>query len=126
MPGANEFYKAGHTDQCYNNRCIQRVGGSWVNGAYAILWGCNASVAGCAPHGHAVMQMHGNKIYQESGRRCPFSSGCDVSCGMDAANSSMLSLKDFQAKCNRGLGSEILPLPTDMETATWCRDLLGL
>jgi hypothetical protein len=40
-----QYYEAGHTDHYYRNRCVQAHGGSWVNGAYAILNGCNASLA---------------------------------------------------------------------------------
>lgn len=32
IAGPAEFYEAGQADQCYNNRCIQRPGGSWSHG----------------------------------------------------------------------------------------------
>ena len=124
ITGVNEFYEAGHTDQCYRNKCIQRAGGSWIHGAYGILWGCNASLPGCAPDGHAVMEMHSNQIYQEPDRPCPFPSGCDIACGEGSSNQSMMSIASFQAKCKRGVGSVILPLPADAEIVQWSRDLL--
>lgn len=128
VPGPEEFYEAGQTDKCYNNRCVQRPGGSWIHGAYAILWGCNASIGGgrCAPAGKGVMEVHGNKLYRESGRACPFSSGCDIACGMDYNNASMLSATDFEAKCGLGGGASVHPVPTSAEIAEWVRELLSI
>jgi|EP01046_Picozoa_sp_COSAG06_P044759 hypothetical protein len=96
--------------------------------AYAILWGCNASIGGsrCAPPGKAVMGVHGNRIYRESGRACPFSSGCDIACGMDYNNASMLSMADFQAKCGLGGGASVHPVPGSSEIAEWSRALLSI
>eukprot|EP01052_Picozoa_sp_SAG31_P083321 SAG31_NODE_43463_length_267_cov_0.613095_1_plen_62_part_10 len=56
-----------------SDQIISNVGGSWIHGAYAILWGCNSSYGGgrCAPPGKAVMNVHDNKIYREAGRVCP-------------------------------------------------------
>ena len=127
-PGPAEFYEAGQADRCYKNRCIQRQGGSWAHGAYAILWGCNASIGGgsCAPPGKAVMGVYGNQIYRESGRSCPFSSGCDVACGMGSSNASMLSMADFQAKCGLGDGAAVHPVPSATEIAAWSRELLAI
>ena len=99
---------------------------SWIHGAYAILWGCNASIGGgsCAPPGKAVMTVHSNKIYRESGRACPFSSGCDIACGMSYTNASMLSIADFEAKCGLGTGASVHPVPSGDEIVKWSRTLL--
>ena len=35
IAGPEEFYESGQMDQCYNNRCIQRPGGSWIHGCVA-------------------------------------------------------------------------------------------
>lgn len=96
--------------------------------AYAILWGCNASIGdgSCAPQGKAVMTVYGNQIYRESGRTCPFSSGCDIACGMDSDNASMLSMMDFQAKCGLGGGAAVHPVPNSTEIAAWSRELLSI
>ena len=114
----------GHVDACFSNRCIQREGGSWVHGAYAILWGCNASLPACAPSGKAVMRVEENTVYRELGRTCPFSSGCDVACGMGSGNETMLSLAAFQHKCGLGGGASIEPLPSTSEIEQWSRELL--
>ena len=92
------------------------------------MWGCNASIGGgsCAPPGKAVMGVYGNQIYRESGRSCPFSSGCDVACGMDSSNASMLSMADFQAKCGLGDGAAVHPVPSATEIAAWSRELLAI
>jgi hypothetical protein len=118
VPGPNEFYEPEHQDQCVRNHCVQRPGGSWVHGAYAILWGCNASLPGCAPRGRAVMGMGGNTVYQESGRVCTAQSGCDVACGMGGSNNTMLSIADFQRLCGRDHGTTVVhavPPPATLE-----------
>ena len=124
---AGEFYEAHQTDQCFRNKCIQRAGGSWVNGAYAILWGCNASLDGhgeqCAPPGKAVMQLHDNAVYRED-RPCRFESGCDIACGMEQTNTSMLSVRDFQRKCGRAVGTTVNPVPSAAEIERMSRALL--
>ena len=99
-----------------------------IHGAYAILWGCNASIGGgsCAPPGKAVMAVRGNKIYRESGRDCPFSSGCDIACGMASTNASMLSIADFEAKCGLGGGASVHPTPSSSKIEEWSRALLSI
>ena len=72
------------------------------------------------------MEVHGNKLYRESGRACPFSSGCDIACGMDYNNASMLSIADFEAKCGLGGGASVHPVPTSAEIAEWVRELLSI
>jgi len=126
VPGPEEFYEAGHTDHCFSNRCIQRPGGSWISGAYAILWGCNASLPGCAPPGKQVMEVQGNTIYREPGRPCGFESGCDVACGMGSSNTSMLSIADFESKCGRAVGAAVRPVPSAQEIEEWSRELLSV
>merc|ERR1711920_427162 len=97
-----------------------------ISGASAILWGCNASLPGCAPPGRAVMTLGENQIYQESGRKCPYSSGCDVACGMSYNNVSMLSFSDFEKRCNNGAGSSVHPVPSSGEMEEWSRELLSV
>jgi hypothetical protein len=65
------------------------------------------------------MKVHGNQLYRESGRPCPFSSGCDIACGMHAT-------ADFEAKCGLGGGASVHPVPTSTEIAEWARDLLSI
>jgi hypothetical protein len=67
-----------------------------------------------------------NQIYRELNRECPFTSGCDISCGMDATNSSMLSIADFQRKCGLGMGTTVHPVPTATELEGMARDLLEI
>ena len=72
------------------------------------------------------MTVYGNQIYRESDRTCPFSSGCDIACGMDSNNASMLSMTDFQTKCGLGGGGAVHPVPTSAEIAAWSRELLSI
>jgi hypothetical protein len=129
-----EFYEAGHADRCLTNRCVQRPGGSWVHGAFAILWGCNASLPAplrCAPGGKAVMALGGNRVYREANRTgCPFKGGCDVACGMEATDASMLSVAGFQRQCGVEAGfpaDEVHDaVPAAAQLGEWARELLGL
>jgi glutaminase len=72
------------------------------------------------------MQVRGNRVYREGGRACPFSSGCDIACGMDYTNASMLSTADFEAKCGLGGGASVHAVPGSAEIAAWSRALLSI
>ena len=98
-----------------------------MHGAYAILWGCNASLPGCAPPGRAVMGTGGNTIYQEPGRPCTALSGCDVACGMGGGNSTMLSIADFERLCGGAQGTtDVRPVPPPAELEAMARAVLVL
>jgi hypothetical protein len=45
---------------------------------------------------------------------------------MSQSNESMLSVGDFQKKCNRALGTIILPIPNTAEVVGWCEKLLDI
>eukprot|EP00928_Gymnodinium_smaydae_P079445 TRINITY_DN63377_c0_g1_i1.p1 TRINITY_DN63377_c0_g1~~TRINITY_DN63377_c0_g1_i1.p1 ORF type:complete len:299 (+),score=21.71 TRINITY_DN63377_c0_g1_i1:39-899(+) len=122
---ANEFYQAGYVDRCINNRCVQRPGGSWIHGAFAILWGCNASLPHCAPNGKAAMEVSGNKLYRETERTCEISTGCDIACGMGSDAGTLMSLIDFKTHCGYDAAS-IFPMPSTGDMLAWSRELLLL
>lgn len=126
MAGRNEFYEVGHTDHCIRNSCVQRPGGSWIHGAYAILWGCNGSLPGCAPPGRAIMSTSGNRVFRESNRSCPSDSGCDVACGM-GDNVTLLSMVDFESRCGENAErSTVHPIPSAAEIDLMARRVLDL
>lgn len=122
----HEFYKKGHTDVCHSNKCVQRKGGSWCNGAHVIIWGCNASLAGCAPDGAAPMTIYNNSLYQETGRTCPYGAGsCDVACGMGSGKVNYLSKLQFAKKCGpAATDSAPQPLPSTATLVGWAEELL--
>jgi hypothetical protein len=73
------------------------------------------------------MTVWGNRLYRETGRECPFRSGCDIACGMGPYdNASMLSIADFQRKCGLGEGASVHPVPSSTEIAAWVRELLSI
>ena len=123
---SKEYYQPGHIDMCYSNQCIQRPGGSWLNGASVILWGCNSTAKQCHPPGAAMMSTFNNTVYREAARRCAFKSGCDVACGMGDSNQSMLSIAEFQRKCGQGMGSTVQPMPTAAAIVDWSGRLLDI
>ena len=133
-----EYYKAGHTDMCHSNKCVQRTGGSWCDGAHVIIWGCNKTLPGCAPPGAAPMTIFNNTLYKEDGRACPYQnsssgggggdSGCDVACGMGTGKVNMMSKLEFAKSCGppgaAATETAAQPLPTTQQLLAWGQELL--
>jgi len=133
---SNQFYQPGHVDHCYSNRCIQAPGGSWLHGAYAILWGCNKTQPQCHPQGnYAVMETHGNTVYRESyaQRPCAFGAAnrsCDVACGGGSSAENMMSVEEFSAKCQGGSKHQpskvVKKVPSAGQIERWACELLSI
>eukprot|EP01062_Namystynia_karyoxenos_P040534 TRINITY_DN29548_c0_g1_i1.p1 TRINITY_DN29548_c0_g1~~TRINITY_DN29548_c0_g1_i1.p1 ORF type:complete len:911 (+),score=184.09 TRINITY_DN29548_c0_g1_i1:73-2733(+) len=127
--GADQWYPAGGADACEGNRCVLKDGAAagWSRGAFALLWGCDASGAyngtGCAPPGRATMRVLNNRVYSEPNAT---SSG-DILCGRPGApGSTVLPLAAAELACGPAVAGNTLQTRPDSATLLrWVQDTLG-